>query len=66
MNSILKSKKMVAFVVGVAAVAVLALAGVDTETLKWVGGFIAGMVASLQLGQGIADGLSGGETSAAA
>ena len=66
MNSILKSKKMVAFVVGVAAVAVLALAGVDLETLKWAGGFIAGMVASLQLGQGIADGLSGGETSAAA
>lgn len=64
MTSILKSKKMFAFLVGVAAVAVLALAGLDLETLKWVGGFIAGMVASLQIGQGIADGFSGGETSA--
>jgi len=63
---ILRSKKMVAFIVGVASVVGLALAGVDTETLKWVGGFIAGMVASLQIGQGIADGLSKGETSAAA
>jgi len=63
---ILKSKKMVALLVGVAAVVVLVLAGTDLETVKWVGGFIAGMVASLQIGQGIADGLSGGETSAAA
>ena len=61
---VLKSKKMVAFLVGVAAIVGLALAGTDMETLKWVGGFIAGMVASLQIGQGIADGLSGGETSA--
>lgn len=64
MQSILKSKKMVALLAGVAAVIVLALAGTDLETLKWIGGFIAGMVASLQIGQGIADGLSGGETSA--
>jgi len=63
---VLKSKKMVAFLVGVAAIVGLALAGTDMETLKWVGGFIAGMVASLQIGQGIADGLSAGETSAAA
>ena len=61
---VLKSKKMVAFIIGVAAVVGLALAGTDMETLKWVGGFIAGMVASLQIGQGIADGFSGGETSA--
>jgi len=66
MQAILKSKKMFAFLVGVATVAGLALAGTDLETLKWVGGFIAGMVAALQLGQGIADGLSGGETSAGA
>ena len=64
MQTILQSKKMFAFLVGVAAVAGLALAGLDLETLKWVGGFIAGMVASLQIGQGIADGFSGGETSA--
>jgi len=62
----LKSKKMIAFLVGVVAVVSLVLAGTDIETVKWVGGFIAGMVASLQIGQGIADGLSGGETSAAA
>ena len=66
MTTIIKSKKMVAFIVGVLAVAGLALAGVDLETIKWVGGFIAGMVAALQLGQGIADGLSGGKTSAGA
>ena len=66
MASILKSKKMEALLVGVAAVVVLVLAGTDLETVKWVGGFIAGMVASLQIGQGIADGLSKGETSAAA
>jgi len=62
----LKSKKMIAFLVGVVAVVSLVLAGTDIETVKWVGGFIAGMVASFQIGQGIADGLSGGETSAAA
>jgi len=66
MQSILKSKKMVALILGIVAVTILVLAGTDLETLKWVGGFIAGMVASLQIGQGIADGLSGGETSAAA
>ena len=66
MTTIIKSKKMVAFIVGVLAVAGLALAGVDLETIKWVGGFIAGMVASLQIGQGLADGLSGGKTSAGA
>jgi len=64
MTSILKSKKMVALILGVVAVTALVLAGTDLETLKWVGGFIAGMVASLQIGQGIADGFSGGETSA--
>ena len=64
MQSILKSKKMVALLVGVAAVVVLSLGGTDLETLKWVGGFIAGMVASLNIGQGIADGLSKGKTSA--
>ena len=66
MTSILKSKKMVALILGVVAVTALVLAGTDLETLKWVGGFIAGMVASLNIGQGIADGLSGGKTSAAA
>ena len=57
---------MVALLAGVAAIVVLTLAGTDLETLKWVGGFVAGMVASLNIGQGIADGLSHGKTSAAA
>lgn len=62
----LKSKKMMAFLIGVAAVVALVLTGTELETVKWVGGFIAGMVASLQIGQGIADGLSNGKTSATA
>jgi len=64
MTSVLKSKKMVSLMLGVVAVTALVLAGTDLETIKWVGGFIAGMVASLQIGQGIADGFSGGQTSA--
>lgn len=63
---ILRSKKMVAFLVGVAAIVVLVAMGTDMETLKWMGGFIAGMVASLQIGQGLADAGSGGKTSAGA
>jgi len=63
---LLKSKKMILSLVGVAAVVGLVLAGRDIETVKWVGGFIVGIVASLNLGQGLADGLSEGRTSASA
>jgi hypothetical protein len=63
---LLKSKKMILSLVGVVAVVALVLAGRDTETVKWVGGFIVGIVASLNLGQGLADGLSEGRTSASA
>jgi hypothetical protein len=63
---LLKSKKMILSLVGVVAVVALVLAGRDTETVKWVGGFIVGIVASLNLGQGLADGLSEGKTSASA
>jgi len=63
-SDILKSKKMILSILGICAVVVLVLAGHDIETLKWVGGFIAGIVASLNVGQGIADGLSNGRTSA--
>jgi len=66
MAELLKSKKMILSLVGIAAVVGLVLAGRDLETIKWVGGFIAGMVASLNLGQGLADGLSEGRTSAQA
>ena len=63
---LLKSKKMILSLLGVIAVVGLVLAGRDIETVKWVGGFIAGIVASLNLGQGLADGLSEGRTSASA
>ena len=64
--SVLASKKMILSLVGIAAVVGLVAAGHDLETVKWVGGFIAGIVASLNLGQGLADGLSEGRTSLAA
>jgi len=65
MLELIKSKKMILSLVGIVAVAGLVLADRDIETVKWVGGFIAGIVASLNLGQGVADGLSDGRTSAA-
>ncbi len=64
MKELAKSKKMILSLLGIAAVVGLVLAGQDLETVKWVGGFIASMVASLNLGQGLADGLSEGRTSA--
>ena len=64
-SDVLGSKKMLLSLVGIAAVVGLLVAGHDLETVKWVGGFIAGIVASLNLGQGLADGLSEGRTSLA-
>jgi len=64
MEAVLKSKKMIFSLLAVVAVLVLVLTGQDMETIKWVGGFITGIVASLNVGQGIADGLSNGATSA--
>ncbi|HUU92255.1 MAG TPA: hypothetical protein VM238_13735 [Phycisphaerae bacterium] len=64
MTELVKSKKMILSLLGIAAVVGLVLAGRDLETVKWVGGFIAGIVASLNVGQGLADGLSEGRTSA--
>ncbi|HUU09074.1 MAG TPA: hypothetical protein VM431_00870 [Phycisphaerae bacterium] len=64
MKALLQSKKMILSLAGIAAVVGLVLTGHDLETVKWVGGFIAGIVASLNLGQGLADGLSEGQTSA--
>ena len=64
MDAVLKSKKMIFSLLAVVAVLVLVLTGQDTETIKWVGGFITGIVASLNVGQGLADGLSEGKTSA--
>jgi len=64
MTELVKSKKMILSLIGIAAVVALVIAGHDLEIVKWVGGFIAGMVASLNVGQGLADGLSDGRTSA--
>jgi len=64
MEAVLKSKKMIFSLLAVVAVLVLVLTGQDMETIKWVGGFITGIVASLNVGQGLADGLSSGATSA--
>ena len=64
MNELVKSKKMVLSLLGIVAVVALVVVGKDLETVKRVGGFIAGIVASLNQGQGLADGLSEGRTSA--
>jgi hypothetical protein len=61
----LLSKKLIVSVIGIVAVFVLALAGKDLELIKWVGGFIAGIVSTLNVSQGFADGMSGGKTSLA-
>jgi len=66
MQALIQSKKMIISLVGLAAVVALVILGHDVETVKWVGGFITGIVASLNIGQGIADGFSEGKTSAAA
>jgi hypothetical protein len=64
MVEVLQSKKVIVTLVGLAAVVALGLMVRDLETMKWVGGFVTGIVASLNLGQGIADGFSDGRTSA--
>ena len=64
MGEILQSKKMVISLVGLAAVVALVILNRDPETVKWVGGFVTGIVASLNIGQGLADGFSEGKTSA--
>jgi hypothetical protein len=66
MFGFLKSKKVVVSLVGILAVFVLALAGRDPELVKWVGGFVAGIVSTLNLAQGFADGVSRGTTSSSA
>lgn len=64
MSELLQSKKMIISLAGLVAVVALVILGRDLETVKWVGGFITGIVASLNIGQGIADGFSEGKTSA--
>ena len=62
----LMSKKLVVSLVGIVAVCVLAILGRDIEMIKWVGCFVAGIVSTLNVSQGFADGLSGGRTSSSA
>ncbi len=64
MQSVLTSKKLVISLMGIAVVFVLALVGRDTELIKWMGGFVAGIVSTMNVAQGIADGMSKGATSA--
>jgi len=59
----LASKKFVLSLIGVAAVVGLLLLGRDLETVKWLAGFVTTIIASFNVGQGIADGMSRGETS---
>jgi len=59
----LKSKKAVLSILGIAAIVLLVVLDKDMETVRWVGGFITGIVGSFSIGQGIADAGSRGETS---
>ncbi|MBN2583394.1 MAG: hypothetical protein JXL80_10015 [Planctomycetes bacterium] len=66
MSNLLQSKKLIVSVLGLVAVVLLVVLDRDLETVKWLGGFVTGIVASLNIGQGIADGFSEGRTSASA
>ena len=66
MPGFLRSKKVIVSLVGIIVVFVLALAGRDPEMVKWVGGFVAGIVGTLNVAQGFADGISRGATSSSA
>ena len=63
MRELLKSKKAVISIIGILAVFVLALLARDLELVKWVGGFVTGIVSSFSVAQGFADGMSRGATS---
>ncbi len=66
MYEALLSKKVLVSLVGILSVFGLAILGRDVETVKWVGAFVAGIVSTLNVSQGFADGISGGKTSLAA
>lgn len=59
-----KSKKLLVSLVAIVAIVLLVVLRTDFEVLKWVGGFIMGIAGSFSLGQGFADGMSQGRTSA--
>jgi len=66
MPTILKSKKMLISLTGLAVLLSLAVMGRDLETIKWFGAFVTGIVSAFNVGQGLADGISRGRTSASA
>ena len=65
MPAILNSKKMLVSLAGLIALFVLAVMGRDLELIKWFGAFVTGIVSAFHVGQGLADGISRGKTSAA-
>ena len=65
MRDLLNSKKAVVSITGMLIVFVLAILGRDMELVKWVGGFVTGIVSSFSVAQGFADGMSRGATSSA-
>lgn len=55
----LRSKKVIALLIGIMAMVLQELLGLDAETATK----IAGLVGAYLIGQGVSDGLSGGMTS---
>lgn len=60
----LVGKKWTLAVLGIIAITLMVVARIDLETMKWAAGSIATLIGLTNLGQGIADGMSNGETSA--
>ena len=61
---LLKSKKVILTLVGMILITVGTLAIDDSERLRWFAAIIGGLIGCYNIGQGIADGYSGGLTSA--
>ncbi|MBN1124701.1 MAG: hypothetical protein JXA82_06825 [Sedimentisphaerales bacterium] len=59
----LKSKKVLLTLAAMAVITVATLVVSDTERLQWFAAIIGGLVGSYNIGQGIADGWSKGQTS---
>ena len=61
---LLKSKKVILTLVGMILITIGTLVISDLERLRWFAAIIAGLIGCYNIGQGIADGYSGGLTSA--
>jgi hypothetical protein len=55
METLLKFRKSITFIVAIGALLIICPRPADLETLKWFGGFIAALGAALFVGQGLAD-----------